>query len=507
MSRSGPSGLVSKSILVFVVQSTSAVVGLVTTPLVALGLGAEHYGLFVLLLGLLGYSAVLNLGLSWAVTREIAGLEPMKDTAAIEAVLGTVLTVHSVIALVLMLALVGGRGWMAQHLLRVPTALGAMAERSLIILACAVPFATLIGLFNAALRGLQRVEVATGLTGTTNALFALGTVVLVGQGARLEMAFGLHVVLMAASAFVHWRLVRQLVPGLRIVFRLPAADLWRLFRFARFMMLNHVCAMALYYLDKLLVARLLSVGMVGYYAVPSALSLRVNALGTATADVAFPFASARLAGGEVEELRRAYSQAARMLGWLTMAPALATILFADDILRLWIDEAFATHGTWPLRLLVLGHWAIGVASLDAVCIEGSGRPRVTSLFMVVTGILSLAGIVTFTPSFGLNGTASSAMMALVILAGLDVWFCNRYVLGLPLSQWLRAVALPTVVAAALSTPMLLALRALPVGLAGLLVVLGASVATTLAVGYAVFLTPPERKSLLLRAGRVFKVTT
>ena len=496
------SHLVSKSIVLFAAQSLSTVLAIVTTPVVAIGLGPEHYGLYALIFGLLSYSSILDMGLSFSVVKQVSERDATRDRVAIEELLGTAATVYAVIASVLMLVLVAGRDWLARSLLNVPEPLVPSAAVSLTILACTIPVTTLITLFNATLRGLLRFEYVTAFSVATTATFSIGAAVLVRRGAGLVAIFTLYLVLTTVSALAHWIVVRRAVPGLQLRFRLQRSHLRRLFGFGRFMLINQLSMLALLHLDKLLIARLLSVAMIGYYTVPFYLSQRLNTLGAAVATVAFPFSSARLARGETEEFRRDYFQAARMLGWLTMVPALTAIIFADQILQYWMNETFALYGAWPLRLLALGMWVVSVASLDAVSIEGSGRPGVTSTFMAAMGITNIVGILTFGSMFGLVGIAGSVMFAHVALASLDVWFCQRYVLKLPLSRWGRAVALPTLLTVAVTAPLLIALRSIPSSLGGLAVVLIMSLAVTLAVGYGVFLAPSERKMVMVQAGRL-----
>ena len=186
------------------------------------------------------------------------------------------------------------------------------------------------------------------------------------------------------------------------------------------MAFNQVGRIALLQLDRLVIARVLSLSMAAYYAVPFGISQRLNMLGAAAATVAFPHSSASTARGELDDFRGQYLQTARVVCWLTLAPSLAVIVLADQILRYWMSPEFAIHGTLPLRLLAVGILWISVASLDAVSIEGSGRPWVTSVFMAIAGVANLVGLLVLTPRWGLGGAAASVTLAFLALASLDM---------------------------------------------------------------------------------------
>jgi O-antigen/teichoic acid export membrane protein len=251
---------------------------------------------------------------------------------------------------------------------------------------------------------------------------------------------------------------------------------------------------------------LLSLAMVAYYAVPFGISQRLNMLGAAAATVAFPHASASTARGKLEEFRRQHLQTARMVAWLTLAPALAVMLLADQILKYWLSPEFAVHGALPLRLLAFGTLWISVASLDAVSIEGSGRPWVTSVFMAITAVMNVVGLVVLTPRWGLGGAAASVTFSLVALSSLDVWYCSKNVTRSSLRLWVRSVMIPTVLTALVSVPLILVVRRLVMGLPSLLLVAVAATGLTGVIGYWFFLRAAERDWVKARAAGVWSRT-
>jgi O-antigen/teichoic acid export membrane protein len=500
------SQVVSKSSLLFAGQIVSSIVAIVTTRYTALGLGPDEYGLYALVFVTLAYSSVLDVGLNFALVKQVAEHDVHRERGRIEALLGAATVVYAAVTALLVAALVLARPWIVRHVFNVPPELAARAETALLVLACAIPFASLSTIFNALLRGLMRFEYVSVLSTVSNCVFSIGAAVLVHRGGRIPAVVALYAAVTVAGAAMSWLMARRALPGLTIPVRARWTDVRRLLAFGRFMALNQVSATVLQQLDKVLVGRLLSVGMLGYYTVPCSVSQRLNALGAAVANVAFPFSSARLARGEHDEFHRGYFQAARLLAWITMGPALVVVVYADDILRLWLDDAFAAHGASVLRLMAVAMWAIAIASLDAVSIEGSGRPWVTSVFMAAAGVVNVVGLLVLVPRFGITGAAMASATAHILLACLDIVFCNLAVLGLGLGTWLRRVGAPSAATAAVSLPLLLLARGLIVDVASLLVVAALATAATLAIGYTVFLAAHERRSVQTRVKALWSPT-
>jgi O-antigen/teichoic acid export membrane protein len=484
--------IVSHSVVLLFAQLGSAAIALVTTPYIALGLGAERYGVYILAFVLLGYFSLLDFGLSHALVKRISEVDAPNSAAVIEELIDTAATLYGAITIPVVLVVT----WVHRPILYfagVPDAALPVIESAFLVLLLSIPFAIAITVLNAALRGIARFDFVTLFSLTTNGLFSIGAAVLVATGASLTTLFGFYVVLTAGNAIAHWVVVRRLLPAVRLFPRVRLSRLASLLTFSRYMAANQLGATLLQSLDKLLVARLISIQMVGYYAIPVFLSQRLNSLGAAVAIVGFPVASASFARGEVDAFRVRYLQSARALAFMTLAPALAVVILAERILTFWMSPEFAAHGAVALRLLAVGMFAISVATVDAVSIEGAGRPGVSTSFVLIAGTANIAGIALLAPTFGVTGVALSVAASYIGLACLDIWYCTRHVLGMGVGAWARHVAVPSLLTVAICAPIILVAREAVSSLGSLLLVAVFAVAVPLLVGFRLFLSAGERR--------------
>ncbi|HEX4601161.1 MAG TPA: oligosaccharide flippase family protein, partial [Gemmatimonadales bacterium] len=378
------------------------------------------------------------------------------------------------------------------------------AETATLLIACSLPFTAALTMFGAVFRGLLRFDYVALFGLLNGALYGVGAAILVAFGGRLRAVVGLYAGLMTASALVQWVVLRRLVPGIRIVPRLEGKTLRQLFGFGGFMLFNQVGQIALQQLDRLVISRVLSVAMTGYYAVPFNIGQRVGTLGAAAATVALPHSSGSVARGELGEFRRAYASSARFVAWLTLAPALVVIVFGDKLLTYWMSPEFAAHGTVALRLLAFGAFWMGVASLSAVSIEGAGRPWVTSAFTALTGGLNLAGLLLLTPRWGLGGAAASVTGSVLVLAALDVWYFSTRVVRTAMGEWVGSVVVPVFATTVLSLPLLLPLRAVMSTLSSVILVAGLAMGAVGVIGYRLFLSADERRRTRAQAAALWR---
>jgi len=497
-----PVSVVSQASLIIAGQLLSGLVLVVTTPLIALGLGAEQYGLYAVLFVLLGYSSTLDLGMSYALVKHLAERDFVRERRNVNLLLESATAVYACIAALFVVILVIGRGWIAGSVLRLPPSLTPVAEHAMVALACSVPFAAAIAVLNGIFSSLLRFRFVAGFGFANAAVYSIGAMALVRSGAGLTTVMWYYSALMACSAAAQWVAVRKLVPGFRFVPRVHWPTLKQLFGFGGYMVLNRLGRIGLQEVDRLVVARMLSVSMAAYYAVPLQVTQRVGMLGGAVATVAFPVSSANASQGDLDSLRREYMQSSRVLAWLALAPTLVVVALADRILHFWMTDQFAFYGSSAMRILAIGGWFYSVSILDAATTQGAGRPGVIAGFVAIAGAANVVLLVIMTRAAGLPGAAFAVTATLVTLSLAQVWFCNTAILRWPVGTWVRAIIGPTAATGAISLPVLLVARTAVSGLVSLIVAVGSGVLFCGLVGYYFFLSREERALVLRRVGRV-----
>jgi len=168
-----------------------------------------------------------------------------------------------------------------------------------------------------------------------------------------------------------------------------------------------IASLILTQMDKVILSRLLSLQVFGYYMLAS---MAANGLGALTAPVfnaLFPRFSSLAARGDQEGLKRAYHLGAQLMAVLVLPTAMTLVLFAHDILLLWIGDPVAALQATPIvRLLVLGSALNGIMHLPYALQLSHGWTRlglmISGLFIVtmVPGIILMAG------RFGAVGAAA-----------------------------------------------------------------------------------------------------
>jgi O-antigen/teichoic acid export membrane protein len=149
------------------------------------------------------------------------------------------------------------------------------------------------------------------------------------------------------------------------------------------------------YSDRFILASLVSVSAVAYYATPFDVVVRLWSIPDALNSALFPLYAAGLKTN-TNRVLELFEKAGHYIFPLTFAPVLFIVLFAGDILGLWINWAFAAHSAVVLQWLAVGvllssmarvPWTLLVAyrpDLPAKLVTFEAPVYVTALYFMIS---------------------------------------------------------------------------------------------------------------------------
>src|SRR5207248_2711127 len=347
---------------------------IVTVPIVLHRVGPAAYGVFVLASLLLGYTALLDLGLTPAVVRSIAVHNARGDRVRLERVLGTALS------LLIGLAIVGG-GLIAlvtpaavRSVLHVPDALQADARFVLYVAAAGFACNMVLLLFVAIAQGLQRLDLFASRTLALGTVTAIGQVLVVTLGGGLRGLALVTIAVNVLSLVVFMLVSRRLLPGIRVRPRLDRSAVGELARFGSMKFLNQAAVQVIFHVDRLIVAAFLPIAAVSYYGVPVSMCQKFVLVQQGITGAFFPAASELHALHDERRLQRLYLSAAK-LGVVALIPlAILPSLLAWPILDAWIGPVFADNSAQILAVLALAYGLVAVSAVSGFAADATGHP-------------------------------------------------------------------------------------------------------------------------------------
>ncbi|ABE37988.1 polysaccharide biosynthesis protein [Rhodopseudomonas palustris BisB5] len=158
------------------------------------------------------------------------------------------------------------------------------------------------------------------------------------------------------------------------------------------MTISNMAGPALNLVERLVIGGQLSLSFVTTYAMPQEIVSRLSIIPNAISIALFPELANNLL--DRTELSRIYVNCLGAVLVLIAAPTLAIILFAHEILTLWMGASFAEASSFALQVFAVGGLAGALAQIPFVLIQARGDAKFTgTLHLVEVAVVSLALVV------------------------------------------------------------------------------------------------------------------
>jgi O-antigen/teichoic acid export membrane protein len=473
-----------------------AVAALITTPILARGLGKEGFGIWVLVGSFALYLELLEFGFGKAAPKFVAEYAARGDERGLRA---TIATSFWILAALGSLAAVIGAVVAALF----PSIFGVSEELSgaaqilillvLLDLAISIPADT----FGGVLMGLQRFYLVNTTLVTVTILQAIAwTVVLLTGGGLVELGI-VTVVLSLGGQLARFVLARRYVPRASISPRLIDRALARRFTgLSVWFFVLDMSRVVTIRLDTVVVGIVVGVPAAGVYAVGQRLTLALEQLIEPLTKSFFPHSSTLSADEDRAGLRRSLLVGTRLSLAIAAPIALALGFLAGPLLDVWLgaDSGFGEAAT----VVVLLGAAVTIGALTRtglLMLQVVGQVRVPALIVAAEALLNLVLSVILARQMGIEGVALGTLIAVVVanVGVLYPYMCRHFGVSVgELSASLARAHLPAL-AAACAVGALLATLA-PSGIVALAAA-PAIAAAYVAVFWSTGLTPDERLRL------------
>jgi O-antigen/teichoic acid export membrane protein len=398
-------------------------VGVVAIPYIVRGLGSNGYGILSIAFMVLGYFSVFDLGLGRATVKFVAeNLSPDKVHRVPE-------LVWTSLSLLVALGCVGGIlaaafvPILVTRFFKMPASFVGEARTALFILCASMP----VMLGNDALRGVleaaQRFDLVNCIKVPSSVLFYLLSALVIPFGVHVPGIVALLVSIRLISAFLYLFFCFRVFPGLRTGFRISRSSMRPLAAFGGWIMVSNITNPVFGYLERFMIASVLSVSMLTYYSAPYDLISKIIIFPASMVPSLFPYFSYH--GSRSSEVSEVTSRAVKYL-LLVLTPIAAVFMFfARDILSLWLGPQFAEQSTVSLQIVTMIFFFNAFAMIPFTSVQALGRPDLKAILdIVVLPVYALAAW-WLMRRFGINGAALAKLIVTVADLLVLYFFASR----------------------------------------------------------------------------------
>jgi O-antigen/teichoic acid export membrane protein len=434
----------------FVGQGWRALMGLAFVPVYIRFLGIEAYGLIGIFAILQAWLTLLDLGMTPALSREMARFTAGAHNAeSIRDLLRSLEIIGLVIAAAIALGVFASSSWLASSWLRSEHLSSGVISQALAAMGVVTALRFIENIYSSSVAGLQRQVLLNAVTGIMATARGLGAIAILAW------------VSPTIQAFFAWQCLISLttIPALAILvygklpkigraarFSLPALlDVWR---FAAGMLFITALALLLTQIDKILLSRLLPLRDFGYYTLAGVIANTLYML-TAPISVAFyPRFTELVTQKDNSALRDVYHQAAQLVTVIAGSAAIVAIVFGRRLLMLWSADATLTQHVAPILAILTAGTLLNVFMVIPYEIQLAHRwTALTIKVNIIAVTLLVPALFWIAPHYGAIGAA----WAWVVLNGsylvFVIYFMHRRLLKDEKWRWYRSdLAMPMLAA-------------------------------------------------------------
>lgn len=418
-----------------------AVAAAAALPFIIHRLGDEQYGILSFALVMVTYFSLFDLGLGGATTRFVASALGAGDRESLPAMVWTSQALVAVLGLLAGLVMFLLAPPLAEHFLKITAGLRGEAALSFQWMAVAAPFMLTAAVWRGVLEASQRYDLVNAVSVPSNVATYVFPVLALLVHWGLVAIVALIVLVRVLACLAYGWIGLSLHPVIRRTCRVNFRETRALLVFGGWLALSNLAWPVLLYADRFVIGFLLPLALLSYYAAPCEIITRLWALPASWAAL-YPAFSA-VGEGRGDLLARLCARGAKHLAMLIGPVVVVGIVFAGQIMNLWLGPEFAVRSAVVFQLLAAGVLVNSLAAVPDWLIKGLGRSDITAKLHLAE--IPLYGILLylFIMRWGIAGAAAAwalrAFAEALVVYGIAVKFVPAIGPAVKKAQILRVV--------------------------------------------------------------------
>jgi O-antigen/teichoic acid export membrane protein len=359
----------------FIGKCWSLLMGLLFVPLYIRFIGIEAYGLVGFFAVLLTSLTLFEFGLKATMNREMARYSAFPDKADEARDLA-----HTLEAIYWLLGILGAiivflsAPWIADNWVKAEKLPAGSVRQAVAMMGVCIAFQWPVSLYNGGLMGLERQVLLNCMVAALDTARGVGAVLAIWLLApTITVFFGWQIIISILQAgvlaFTFWRAVPV---GTRAA-KIDVQSLRRVWRFTAGMGGTGLVTFLISQLDKVILSKLLTLSMFGYYNLANQLNNATKMAAGSFLTAFLPRMSSLCAKEDQKELRILYHKGCQFVSCAVLPASAVIALFSHEIIHLWSQNENVASMAAPIAsLLVVGSAISSMMGVPYIMTVSSG---------------------------------------------------------------------------------------------------------------------------------------
>lgn len=422
--------------------------GLVFIPLYIKFMGVESFGLIGIFATLQIVFGLLDVGLGSTLTREMARLSVLPSKGQeMNNLVRTLETLYWGIAIFVGIIVILLSPIIAHHWIKAGQLSPKTIEQALLIMGFVMVFQMPIGFYSGGLMGLQKQVLLNIINICMSTLRGAGAVLILWLVSPTIQAFLLwQIVISIINAFLLALFLWRSLPHIENKPVFQKQLLGGIWRFTVGMSGIAILATILTQLDKIILSKMLSLEMFGYYMLASVVAMSLSRLFTPVFLSIYPRFTQLVSINDQDGLKQLYHKSCQFIAVLILPVAIVIALLSYEIILLWTQSPTTAEKTYLLvSILTCGTALNGLMHPPYALQLAFGWTRLSLLKTLIAVILLVPLIIYMTIHYGATGAAIAWLVLNLGMFICEIPIMHRKLLHTEKWQWYwQDVGLPLV---------------------------------------------------------------
>ena len=419
----------------WVALGINALLAFIMTPIVIRYIGQEGYGLWVILLSIIGYAGFLDLGITSALLRYIARYAAQKDESSLNETVNTALAIFCTTGFFLVLSSFFITIPLANFLNIVETNLDDFT-RAVQLLSFVIFLRFVAGVFRCSLIAHEYFIASNSVEILSSLIRAGTTFYLLANGWGIIGIAVSHTITTTFMVFCHFTLCKIFIPAIKLQFKsINKATRNRLLTFGGVTLIISATDMIRLNMDSFIIAKMVGLTSVSIYAVAALLVNNFRQLVVSALGIFNPKFAALDGQGDNIKLIQVFMQSLFICGLIAFSLGSSLIFFGGDFIKLWVGDKF-TEAIPILIILIAGNTVAVSQSVSLSIMYAMKKHKWYAMVSTVEAFFNLTLSIILAYKYGILGVALGTVIPMICISGIFQPFYVSKLLHIPVTMYI-----------------------------------------------------------------------
>ncbi|WP_158551445.1 oligosaccharide flippase family protein [Rhodohalobacter sp. SW132] len=386
----------------------------ISTPIFVHYLGAEQYGIWMLVNGFIGFGGgAMGLGLTDATVKFVSKYRALNDIPAIVKVSRTTMTVYCLMGILVGIVVFGFAELLVENVFRVEEGNIQLTIIALKIGGIGIVARFFNDVFRSVIYAFERHDVNAKVTMGIDIVTMVINVILVIAGFDLLAVLLSSIIFLVIGGMIKAYISKKyFINSLSFIPLYDKSVLKEVFSYSFYTWLQSILRLSQSKLDRFLIAGIISVSGLTYYVIALKVAEIIHSVLARATSFVFPMVSQLVEKGNIKRLKEIYHKATFFIVIATIAIITPTYLFGFSLLEIWMGTDFANEAILILYVFLAKYMFHPIGIINHHFLLGTGLVKLNTQFLAITVPLTLGLMLLLMPVYGLVGAALAKLVSI-----------------------------------------------------------------------------------------------